>query len=270
MNATPLSASTTPAPALVRGQRSASGRRSWVFTISAICFVFGALAATQLRAIQQATLDQKRSVQGVKAQVELLHHMKAQAQAADAARSKLEAQLAALNTRLASTGMLSNSQIKALRAQMNELQAIAGLTRVTGPGLRITLSDNPLAAQGATGPFLPGIVHDFDVLQVVNELRACKADAIAVNGTRVTGYTPIRCVGPTIMVNWEPVAAPFKIDAVGDTQTLESALDMPNGIVDTLKNNGAIGVKISPMKNLVLDGATSIPTFHAARSAPPM
>jgi len=268
MNATPLS---SPSSAALPARPVAPVRRSrgsWVWTTSGVCFIFGALVATQMRAIQKVNLDRELNAESLQAQTGLLKVMRSEMDQQAADRLNLLAKVSALSAKLASSGTLSASQIQTLNDQIRELQAVAGLTRVNGSGLRIVLSDNPQAAQGDPGPFLPGIVHDFDVLQVVNELRSCKADAIAVNGVRLTEYTPIRCVGPTIMVNWEPVAAPFRIEAIGDEQTMESALTMPDGIVDNLKNNGAIGVKLTPVKNLTLESATSIPSFQVAKSIP--
>ena len=58
------------------------------------------------------------------------------------------------------------------------------------------------------------------------------------------------------MVNWEPVAAPFTIQAVGDVATLQSALKMPGGIVENLRNSGGLGVKVTAAKILKLPPAT--------------
>ena len=167
---------------------------------------------------------------------------------------------------LTSGSRMSATQAKQLTARIKELETTAGLTPVSGPGVVIRLSDNPNAAGEALGSFAPGLVHDFDLLQVVNELRAAGADAIAVNGTRITGYTPIRCVGPVIYINWEPAAAPFKVEAIGDPNTLISALKMPKGIVDNLKNQ-TLGVQITPARNLRLPPTGGIPRLKTAKAS---
>lgn len=83
---------------------------------------------------------------------------------------------------------------------------------------------------------------------------------------RVTGFTPIRCVGPVVYINWKPVAAPFTIEAVGDPATLKSVLNMPNGIVDQLRGNGE-GVKIEAVNNLKLPAATGgAPKLRVAKA----
>lgn len=219
----------------------------------------------QLQAIQQVNLKKTKDLEGQKQQTQQLTAMKAELDKEHAEQLRLQGELASLTVSLKDGQKLNSKQLLSLNARIKDLQAVAGLTPVNGPGVRIVLTDNPAASQGAVGPFVPGIVHDFDVLQVVNELRSAKADAIAVNGMRVTGITPIRCVGPAIYVNWEPVTAPFHIDALGDPKTLQSALSMPNGIVDNLRTNGAIGVKVLPQKKLALPATANVPTLKVAK-----
>jgi uncharacterized protein YlxW (UPF0749 family) len=273
MNASPLSASNS---ANARPQsKAASKGRNWIFSLTGVCFVFGGLLAMQLRAIQQVHSNQQQEKAGIAEAKQLAVKMKAQADASVKEREKLNSQLVAIGLKLKQSGSLTANQVAALNSQIKELQTVAGLTPVSGSGVRITLADNPNAATtGGDTAFLPGLVHDYDVLQVVNELRSAKADAIAVKGAgrdaiRVTGYTPIRCVGPVIYVNWEPVAAPFTIEAVGDAATMKSALSMPNGIVDQLKNNGAIGVKVAVSDDIKLPAADGgAPKLRVAKAIP--
>lgn len=280
MNASPVSVSSSaspapaaapareeaaPATAVSASQTKAKARpgRSWIISLTGICFLFGGLLAMQLRTIQQVRANREQEKQTQVAQAQMVDQMRARADAAEEERQRANLQLAALKTKLAQNGSLTQGQIAALNAQIVSLQATAGLTPVQGEGVRMVLSDNPDAAKDAgETAFLPGIVHDYDLLQVVNELRAAKADAIAVRGAggepiRVTGYTPIRCVGPVIYINWQPVAAPFTVEAIGNSKTLRSALEMPGGIVDNLRTQGAIGVKIASVDTIRLPASTS-------------
>jgi len=83
-----------------------------------------------------------------------------------------------------------------LTAELNRLRVLAGLTRVRGPGVIVWLTDAPKPAS----PEDPssGIVHDTDLLMIVNELRNAGAEAIAINNQRVVATTAIRCVGNLI------------------------------------------------------------------------
>ena len=270
MNASFPISSGAPAESAVKSR----AKRSWVVSLTGVCFVFGALLAMQLRAIQQVNANQVREKQGVVLAQQLADQMKVKAAKSERESVALKAKFDAINKKLAQTGTLSKTQLAALGTQIKDLQTVAGLTPVNGPGVRIVMSDNPGANQGGESmALLPGLVHDYDLQQVVNELRAAKADAIAIRGAggeaiRVTGYTPIRCVGPVIYINWEPVAAPFTLEAIGEPKTLNSALAMPGGIVDILKNNQAIGVKITPSDSLELPAATGgAPKLRVAKAA---
>ena len=105
-----------------------------------------------------------------------------------------------------------------LKNELEQINAIGGLTAVKGEGITITLNDaetlNPtLLAEDQ-------IIHDTDLLKIVNELRASGAEAISINEQRVINTTAIRCVGPTILVNDVKIGAPFIIKAIGNSDTL--------------------------------------------------
>lgn len=226
----------------------------------------------QLRATQQIHANQIQQKAGIAEANLLVAKMKSQADAGTKERTKLNSQLVNLRSVLAKNGSLTVSQVAALNAQIKDLQTMAGLTPFSGPGLRITLSDNPNAAQvTSTGTVENGwgMVHDFDLQQTVNELRLAKAEAISINGQRITGYSPIRCVGSPIMINWEVVTSPFVIDAVGNSAILRSALETPGGIVDQLREKGPVIVKITNRANLKLPAATGgAPKLRVAKALP--
>ena len=177
-------------------------------------------------------------------------------------------QIADYDKQVKDSGTASATLTAKFNGEIKKLQVLVGMTAVKGEGITIRLSDNPDASANAgpnAGPFLPGIVHDFDLLQVVNELRASKAEAIAINGVRITGYTPIRCVGPTIYVNFEAKPAPFTIEAIGNASDLKNAISMPGGIVENLRDQATLGVKVTEHENLSLPAAEGLPPLRVAK-----
>lgn len=124
--------------------------------------------------------------------------------------------------------------IKSMNNTINDLSVRAGSTDLKGEGIIITLSDGDKASLTTSNT----LVHDSDILTVVNELQAAGAEAISVNNQRIISTSSIRCVGPVIQVNYQKVASPFTIRAIGNSQYLESAMNIKNGIVDTLKEYG--------------------------------
>ena len=122
----------------------------------------------------------------------------------------------------------------AAQKEMDDLKARAGETEMEGKGIIFTLDDSKQAAKAGENKNLY-IIHDEDLLRVVNELRSAGAEAISLNGQRLIGSSEIRCVGPTVLVNERRLAAPFVISAIGNPQTLESSLKLRGGVIENFK-----------------------------------
>ncbi|MDR3543186.1 MAG: DUF881 domain-containing protein [Desulfosporosinus sp.] len=107
--------------------------------------------------------------------------------------------------------------------QLQEAQMNAGMIAVSGPGVRITLDDSKRAAIGEEDPsnFL---IHEQYIREIFNALWNGGAEAVAVNGLRVTTNTEVFCGGSYIQINGTRQMPPYVIDAIGDTNNLASAL----------------------------------------------
>jgi uncharacterized protein YlxW (UPF0749 family) len=156
-------------------------------------------------------------------------------------------------------------------SQWNRMMMLAALTPVAGPGVEVTLADNPQMKPDMSIPGLsyPGIIHDADILRVVNELFAAKAEAVAIDKQRVGPGTPVRCIGPLINVNQVACAPPYKIDAIGDPETLQHAFDLPGGVAAELKSVGCV-VTVEHRSMMLLpafDGAVDFKFSHTVRSS---
>jgi uncharacterized protein YlxW (UPF0749 family) len=113
-----------------------------------------------------------------------------------------------------------------LRDSIAATQGATGTRAVTGPGVVVDI-DN---AEGGDGSGSSSSVLDLDVQQVVNGLWAAGAEAIAVNGQRVTTLTAIRSANDVILVNFRPLSPPYEVSAIGDARTLGSRfLEGPGG-----------------------------------------
>lgn len=99
-----------------------------------------------------------------------------------------------------------------------ELSIWNGTTAVQGSGITIEMTDSPSVDPLSTG-FDENRVQDYDLQVVVNALRASGAEAIAINGNRLTGTTAIRSAG-AILVDLQPIISPYVITAIGDPQEL--------------------------------------------------
>lgn len=102
-------------------------------------------------------------------------------------------------------------------AQVRRLQVRTGYLPVHGEGVRITVANPPDVDPNDA-------VRDEDLAKLVDGLWHAGAEAIAINGQRLTALSPIRNSGPAIHVNTRPLTAPYTIVAIGDTRTLQAKL----------------------------------------------
>lgn len=110
----------------------------------------------------------------------------------------------------------------------------AGVVALQGPGVVVTIDDSKRPSKPGDNPNLY-LIHDDDILKVINELRAAGAEAISINEQRLIATSEIRCAGPTLSVNNTRYSPPYDIRAIGDQKTLENALKMRGGVVETLQ-----------------------------------
>ncbi len=137
------------------------------------------------------------------------------------------------------------SRYKALVQQLDQARQEAGLTKVSGKGVEVVMTEPP-AGPGGNGIFS---IHDTDVLMIMNELRAAGAYALSINGQRVVATTEVRQAGSIFSINNSPAAPPFTIVALGNPTTMTQALLLRGGVVDTLEAVG-IGIKIRSSQQL--------------------
>ena len=122
-----------------------------------------------------------------------------------------------------------------LHQELSKARIAAGMTELTGPGAEVTLSDSNKKIQPGENPNLY-VLHDEDILKVINELKAAGAEAIALNGQRLLATSEIRCLGPTVLTNKnQRLTPPFIITAIGSPDNLVSALQMRGGVIDQLR-----------------------------------
>lgn len=170
-------------------------------------------------------------------------------------KEALSKELISLREKL--TNVSSDSQLNAdLQEELRKSNMAAGLIPVHGPGIIVTLNDSLRSVQPGDDPNAL-LVHDLDVLNIVNEIRASGAEAICVNNERITAMSEIRCAGTTILVNWNKIAPPFVIKAIGNQQLLESGLSIRGGKLDELKS---IGLQTQLARSDKID----IPAFNGA------
>lgn len=143
---------------------------------------------------------------------------------------------------------------------------LAGATEVSGPGVKLVVDDAKEAGSDGDGPrgssgfSDTGRVRDRDMQRVVNGLWQSGAEAVAVNGQRLTSLSAIRAAGDAILVDNKPLVPPYTVLAVGDGQRLSTAFqDSADGqYLHALRENYGVRTKISAEGEVRLPSAPSL------------
>ena len=132
----------------------------------------------------------------------------------------------------------SDKELKNIEEKINKYNILLGSTDVKGQGVRITLADAVTTSLLRT-IYDPKelIIHNTDILEVVNELKTAGSEAIEVNGQRILEDTAIACDGNVIVINGEKVSSPFIINAIGFPERL-AALNSEDGYLKRLEQYG--------------------------------
>ncbi len=102
--------------------------------------------------------------------------------------------------------------------RLHDLAAAIGLAGVHGDGIVVRLADGPAQPDPVTGQAAasnPGRVLDRDLQDIANALWHGGAEAIAINGQRLTATSTIRAAGAVILVDFAPVTGPYQVSAIG-------------------------------------------------------
>jgi uncharacterized protein YlxW (UPF0749 family) len=178
------------------------------------------------------------------------------------ARRTLEGEVADLRRRLEEyerAAAAGQSVAAAMSQELEDLREILGLKALEGPGVTVAMKDAPTRPAGST----PVVVTYQDIAAVTNELWAAGAEAVAVNGQRVTAMTGFGQVGGTVVVNLQRLQGPFVITALGDPATLAGALDIKGGLVEALRTIG-LTITVARHDRLQVPAATGpAPLQHA-------
>lgn len=191
---------------------------------------------------------------------ELIDRVEAQTKKVDAVERDVEALRSDVEER----------QRKALNTQGEEQGAtvplLAGATEVHGPGVKLVVDDAKGTDQGGDGPRESsgfsdtGRVRDRDMQRVVNGLWESGAEAIAINGQRLTALSAIRAAGDAILVDNRPLVPPYTVLAVGDGSRLRTAFQgsADGQYLQVLKEDFGIRTSISDEESVRLPAATSL------------
>lgn len=249
------------------GLPPATGSRSVLIVVTTL--LIGLLLATSALALRAPATSASR------AKAQLIDQIDRRRTQGD----QLSARITALRTQInaAQGAALRRQSEGALANDLRRLELVTGAAAATGPGLRLTLDDAPAkdTTKGDANPRNNGeqdqgrvIARDLQI--VVNGLWASGAEAISVNGQRLTSRAAIRFAGQAILVNYRPLTRPYVISAIGDPRRLpvEFAASDGGSYLQSLKSNFGVRAGIANVDRLTVPAESAL-TTRVARPVPP-
>lgn len=162
-------------------------------------------------------------------------------------RDGLEAELRELRS-----GADSEAAVAELAAQQEMLRTVqAGIVPVVGPGVQIRVSDpnGQLPAQS--------------LFTLVQELRNAAAEAIEINNVRVVTRTSIVNKGDAVFIDGVQIASPYTIRAIGDSDMMRIAMEMPGGILAAIRSRGP-STQLTQQDSIEILSVAELPDFTYA------
>jgi uncharacterized protein YlxW (UPF0749 family) len=184
----------------------------------------------------------------------------------------LDSSAAALRRQVDALAQQDNGSTAGQKRRLDSLEKRAGLKKVSGDGLAVTLDDAPTNAT-AKVPGLPDpepndlVIHQQDLQAVVNALWKGGAKGIKVMDQRLISTSAVRCVGNTLILQGRVYSPPYTVTAVGDTDKLRTALDKAPAIRNYLEYVDAYGLgwKVDEKKTVTLPGYSGTVDLRQAK-----
>ncbi len=152
-------------------------------------------------------------------------------------------------------GTVTGNRLTA-EGRLRRLQVRTGFIGVRGEGARVTITDAPAGGE---------LIRDTDLQLLVNGLWEAGAEAISINGQRLTVRTAIKNSDLVVNVNSKPLRSPYVLSVIGNRRTLQAdLLASPSGLaVADLVTRFGFGFEMVPVEELVLPAAAPRTLLHA-------
>ena len=227
-----------------------------------MCAILGIVLAIQFKIVQGNYLDGRiPSQRALELKIEL---KKAQ----DEKQSLMEELDKYMNNLKAIEESASEDSaiIKSLKEELEKYKDVGGFTRVKGPGIEVVIDDPPKDLEfGYDGSV---IMYRYDyLLSIINFLNSAGAEAISINDQRIVANTEIQLAGNSLKINSVPTVPPYTIKAIGDSDTLKSALDWRYGIIGEMRNISNLQVELREVEELTIERYNDIVKFKHAKPA---
>lgn len=251
----------TPASTVRAAQPSVEGRPAWTrlgrmgkprltraqLLGTVLTLALGFAIVTQVQQTQDSGLESMRQED----LVQVLDDVSQRSSRLEDQVRELQAQRDALKSGAGD----SQAALSQARQRLATLQVLAGTAPAQGPGIRLTINDPA------------GKVTSALLLDAVEELRDAGAEAIQVGPARVVAQTWFGSQDGHLVADGVPLTRPYVVLAIGDKDTMASAMNIPGGIVETLRSQGA-SATVDQVDTVHVDALQTPRTPRYAQPAP--
>ena len=162
------------------------------------------------------------------------------------------------------TTEVSGKVLEGIEKELKKNNLLSGYSDIEGPGIVITLSDGVMTTGEDKDDMLNYLrtIHNTDMLRIINELKLNGAEAIAINGQRVLETSEIYCSWAFITINNVKLPAPFIIEVIGDSTSLDTYTKSDFGYVRMLGYRG-VNISVDKLEKVMIPGveAASRPQY---------
>lgn len=217
--------------------------------VALLLFVLGLGLAIQVR-----STSENSALRGARQEdlVRILDELDGRTKRLEDEKQSLERQ----RTELQNSSDRAQEARRQTRQKARQLGVLAGTVGARGPGIRLTVWDPG------------GTVESDKLLDAVQELRAAGAEAMQVNGVRVVAGTYFSESGGGVAVDGRRIDPPYRFDVIGRPKDLEPALNIPGGVVQSLRKEHA-KASVSDSREVVVDALRRGKRPADARSSAP-
>lgn len=208
--------------------------RASQLTLAAVALLIGVLVVGQIRSQDRPTEVGSLSPQELSARIEAL----------SAANSDLRAGLADARGQLAdyrNAEAQGQSALDVSREELRRLRAWSSLDPVDGQGIVVVVT---------------GSLDEIAVNDLINELRNAGAEALAIDGVRITAHSVAAHGTTSLEIDGVPIGRSFRLSAIGDPDGLLAALERPGGLISQLELFVQATLAVTEVDDLHLPGTT--------------
>jgi uncharacterized protein YlxW (UPF0749 family) len=196
-------------------------------------------------AVQVRTVGEDTQLAGAREEdlVRILDELDAQE---ERLRGQLTEQRSALE-QLTNSDSQAATALEAARARAEAIGILNGTIPAQGPGLRMVIRD-PADEVGVA-----------DLLDAIQELRGAGAETMQIDDVRVGVSTAVTGGPGKLLVDGRPITAPYEVLVIGSPQNMETAMNIPGGVVQRVNNRGG-SVDITQSEQVVVDALRPLDT----------